>query len=288
MIKYVFIFFVINIFSISGLLAQNKVEKISHVFVSKKEFSKHYSVKDSSGYIIKNNDTLIGIKNYQRPKGVAVPYEAKDSLFLDLYKKVAFRPKEKGKETHPMKYWKGDINIYFSKSVNRKVKKEFLKFIKEIDNEIDSLKISYTSYLKNANYVIYHSTDYEYEEKLKNTASAGYYIYWNRKNQINKGFLKVNKENLFSDNLEIQQLKQRFIESLGWFNTTNEFDCTSYFRDCSTDLKNLTDLDIELLKYHYSYGICKGTTRSVFEDQHKKAKEIIEIIGDRFMFYHIE
>jgi hypothetical protein len=34
--------------------------------------------------------------------------------------------------------------------------------------------------------------------------------------------------------------------------------------------------DLEILKYHYSYGICKGTDLIVFEKNHKDAKETLK------------
>jgi hypothetical protein len=56
-----------------------------------------------------------------------------------------------------------------------------------------------------------------------------------------------------------------FIRSLGYFYAQpNYLDCTSYFSSCPSD-KKIWKKDLEILKYHYSYGICKGTDLIVFE-----------------------
>jgi hypothetical protein len=81
-------------------------------------------------------------------------------------------------------------------------------------------------------------------------------------------------------------LRDYFIKSLGYFNLIKDFDCESYFSDCYSANKKLTELDIELLKYHYSYGICKGTSLETFEEQHKKAKEILSNDGHSLIFIH--
>jgi hypothetical protein len=56
----------------------------------------------------------------------------------------------------------------------------------------------------------------------------------------------------------ITSLKINFIRSLGYF-IPNYLDCTSYFSSCPSDKKEFGKKDLEILKYHYSYGICKGT-----------------------------
>ena len=70
------------------------------------------------------------------------------------------------------------------------------------------------------------------------------------------------------------------------FLPNEELSCNSYFSNCYSDNKILTEKDMELLKYHYSYGICKGTTRKIFEEQHKRAKDAIKNKNSRFDFFH--
>jgi hypothetical protein len=40
--------------------------------------------------------------------------------------------------------------------------------------------------------------------------------------------------------------------------------------------KRIWKKDLEILKYHYSYGICKGTDLIVLKKNHKNAKETLK------------
>jgi hypothetical protein len=44
-------------------------------------------------------------------------------------------------------------------------------------------------------------------------------------------------------------------------------------------------LDFEIIKYHYSYGICKFTDLETFEENHTHAKEAIKN-GGKMFFTH--
>ena len=285
-----------DIFLFLGLVAftclvysQNKPKHVSHVYVPFSYYKTNYKSSDSLGVMYKDSDTLIQVANFKKPKGVGVPYEPKDSTFLELYKTVAFQPNPKKRnKTYSMKYWKEDINIYFTNSISKSVKKELNKFTSVIDAEIDSLTINVVKDIENANYIVYTEKDTAYEENLDNNQKAGYYIYWNKKSQINKGFLRLNSSALFSDLLQIREAKKLFIQSLGWFVLNRKLDCQSYFSNCHSDNKTLSDLDLALLKYHYSYGICKGTDRTTFEEQHQRAKESLKRPNSSFVIYHEE
>jgi hypothetical protein len=45
---------------------------------------------------------------------------------------------------------------------------------------------------------------------------------------------------------------------------------------------------LEIIKYHYSYGICKGTNLETFENQHKKAKALLKETGHKLYFLHVD
>jgi hypothetical protein len=66
----------------------------------------------------------------------------------------------------------------------------------------------------------------------------------------------------------------------------NYFDCTSYFSSCSSDKKKIKKNDLKILKYHYSYRICKGTDLIVFEKNHQDAKETLENGNSKIEFMH--
>jgi hypothetical protein len=267
--------------------AQNPYTQTGEYYVTYKSYKLKYKQKDSLGFMIKDNDTMIRISNNYTPKGIPSIYEYKDSTFLELYKKVAFMPIQKDSlKTKPMKYWKDDIRIFFSKSISKSVIKDVMVFAEEIDQEIDSLKISKVKTLEESNYIIYYDTDYEYSIEIKNKKKSDYWVTWNKKNQIERGYLRIFKKKMFSEKLTKQKIKKLFFGTLGWFNWSDELNCESYFSDCYSDNKHLTKLDIELLKYHYSYGIPKGMTMKSFEKMHKHFKRAMKRTNREVRFFH--
>ena len=161
-IKITFFLIVITSICCTITSAQNKTETLHKYLIPYNYFQEHYTKKDSITFKIKDNDTLIEVAKLLRPKGISVPYEPKDSIFLELYKTIAFRTKsDKSEMSHPMKYWKDDIRIYFTKSVSRKVKKALLNFTRKINKDVDSLQITTVNSIKSSNYIIYHNTDFE-------------------------------------------------------------------------------------------------------------------------------
>lgn len=289
------LFILIIFFSLNSFSQQKKNESVPHkniyipLKIYKKEFKKPLTKQDSLNFKFSDSDTLVLVKNYIRPKGVSVPYEYKDSTFLHYYKKIAFNHKNDSlsKKT-TMKYWKDDIKIFFSKSVSRKTKKEFMDFAESIDKKIDSLTVFEVKRVEDSNYIIYYFNDFEYESRMVNYKNSDYYMYWNGKNQIYRNTIKLDSKLFFNEKLRLYELKKFFLKSLGHFNFISDFDCSSYFSNCYSKEKTLNLLDIELLKYHYSYGICKGTDLETFEEQHKIAKETLKKHNHKINFFHSE
>lgn len=262
-------YFIITLFIYSQ---EKDIQK--RYLVPKDHFKEKYKPSDSLGFIIKNGDTLIRVDRFISPKGVAVPYEYKDSTFLELYKKIAFQPIHKdSSNTKPMKYWKDDIRIYFSENMSKSVIRDVMEFAHKIDEEVDSLKITKVKKIEDSNYVIYYDTDYEYLNEIKNKKKSDYWISWNGKNQIERGYLRIVKSRMFSEKLTIQKIRELFFGTLGWFYLQDDLDCDNYVANCYSDSKHLTAIDLEILRYHYSYGICKGTSLKTFEAQHRQCKE---------------
>ncbi|MTE25518.1 hypothetical protein [Winogradskyella ouciana] len=233
-----------------------------------------YQSKDSLGFIVRDGDTLIRVENYIESKSPSVPYEYKDSTFLELYKKIAFQPIHKdSSNTKPMKYWKDDIRIYFSENMSKSVIRDVMEFAHKIDEEVDSLKITKVKKIEDSNYVIYYDTDYEYLNEIKNKKKSDYWISWNGKNQIERGYLRIVKSRMFSEKLTTQKIRELFFGTLGWFYLQDDLDCDNYVANCYSDSKHLTAIDLEILRYHYSYGICKRTSLKTFEAQHRQCKE---------------
>ena len=276
----------------TALLHSQKKEVNRVVYMKIKDFKKKnkkitLSKSDSLNIVYIHNDTLIKIENYQQPKGVSVAYEYKDEAFLKQYKKIAFNHKE-GRLSYKttMKYWKKPIKIFFSKSIKKSTKKKFLKFTSLLSKKTDSLHISEVKKIEDSNYIIYFKGDFEYESRMQNKEHTDYYMYWNRKNQIYKCALRINSENNFNESLRLYAMKDYFFRTLGYFKLSNEFKCESYFSDCYSKNKYITDFDLALLQYHYSYGICKGTDLKTFEEQHKRSKENYTKKNHQMHFIH--
>ena len=79
--------------------------------------------------------------------------------------------------------------------------------------------------------------------------------------------------NTFEDKrLEAHSIKDDYIRFISWvFSKLGHF----YVR-----------IDLEILKYHYSYGICKGTNIDTFEKNHKDAKEALKNGNTKMHFVH--
>ncbi|MCX7549798.1 hypothetical protein OS191_02955 [Xanthomarina sp. F2636L] len=263
----------------------------STMYMTVKQYKNKYKVpltkKDSLSFRVIHGDTMVQVSDFMRPKGNSVPYEYKDSTFLKYYEKVAFNHK-KGviSDNTVMKYWKDDVKIFFSKSVAKKTKNDLMKFAEEISSQVDSLNIYEVNKVEDSNYIIYYFGDYEYESNLMNFKRSSNYQYWNGNNQIYKSAIKLDNEMYFNETLRLYELKKYFIQNLGYFNLIDDFKCESYFSNCYSSNKKLTPLDLELIKYHYSYGICKGTNLKTFQEQHQKAKETLEETGNKTMFFH--
>jgi len=232
-------------------------------------YKKSPEVKDPENFMVIHGDTLIAISSGKKR---SIPFEYKDENFLNIYKTVAFNGNYKNKDGKSyLKYWKTGLKIYFSESVSSSTQKSLKKFAKEISEGVDSLNISFVNDIKKANYIIYFNGDFEYNPNLEKS-DAEYYINWNGKNQITKGFIKLNRTVYFNETLINEKMQQLFLESLGYFKTTNKLNCNSFFSNCNDSEKKFGALDKEILKYHYSYGICKGIDEETFDALHEKAK----------------
>ena len=258
----------------------------------KKRYKKVITQKDIDNFIFRNGDTLIMINNKEfYNKKISVPYQPKDSTFLEAYKDVVYLKYHYKKPTKEirLRYWKNEIKIFMTKNVDRKVKKELKKFTKYLSKEVDSLKISFVNKLEKSNYIIYginSEKDYKYEPSLK-SKNIEYRIYWNGKQQFYHAKLKIDSRSYENKDDLILKSKKMFLKTLGQFSWSYKLPKEGYFSLKYFKEKKFTKLDLEILKYHYSYGICKGTNLITFEEQHKKAKEIFKKTGRHLQFIHL-
>lgn len=262
------------------ITAQQKepVKKTYIKYSSYKEMKKgSQKMADSLGFTIFRNDTMIEITPMVM-KGVSVPYEYKDSLFLKEYKKLVYNKNNKridAKAKPVMKYWKNEIKVYFDSTVTTYNKRELTKFMKFLDNKIDSLKISFVRHKAESNYFVYFinkPTDINWDERIT-SPTDGYYMNWDGKQRIYNCTLKLDTQKIYNQQQQSNALKRLFVLSLGNFYTIEGRDCKSYLSACFSSEKELLPQDIELLQYHYSYGICKGTDLETFEENHRKAQQ---------------
>lgn len=289
------------LFLLLPLLLCSQEKKIDTSFVSAYQISYDYfkiltkqnNKLDSLGFDIKDGDTLIFTNKLPSNlnKGVKVQYEFKDSTFLKIYKNVVFNkiniPDTSNKNR--MRYWKGEIKVFFEPNIDSLDKKEMKGFITLLSEVSDSLKIKIVDNLNDSNYHVYYLTykqRKDYESKLI-TTKHGYYVNWKSYSTIYKASLKIDSVAIQDSKVRVTLLKWHFYASLGYFKLQPTFRCEDYLSSCFTANKKLSALDLEVLKYHYSYGICKGTTITEFQDQHKKAKEMLAINPkNSFYFLH--
>ncbi|MET2984721.1 hypothetical protein [Aureibaculum conchae] len=266
----------------------------SRTYMTLKSFKEHFkrplTKADSLTFKFNKNDTLVLVKGY-KPKGVSVPYEEIDSTLLEIYKDIVYRKHQskKNKRKDYMIYWKKPIKLYFTKSVDKEYKEVIKKLSKKLTKEIDSLSISIVSRLEESNYLVYQIDKdhrYRYSPNLNKNTYIHYSAFWND-SKIFDTKLEINVAKFKNVKINKIYLMKAFIRSLGQFYNTSKVPCESVFSNCNGQKIKFGDLDLKLLKYHYSYGICKGTDLEKFEDQHKRAKESLRK-GNKHSFIHQE
>ena len=291
---FVFLLFAFN----SAIFSQHK-QMTSHSKVIYMEYKKYKALKksgnkaiDSIGINIIKNDTLLIITGHEE-KGVKILYEEKDSLFLERYKQLVFNEKyekTEGKLKPRMKIWKDEVKIYFDKSVSKYNSKKLSEFINYLDKEIDSLKITVVKDQDKSNYFIYSiddTNDVNLDSRIH--GNDGYYLLWNNKQNIYSCSLKINEKKNLNEEQILTNLKINFTRSLGYFyRDLDKSDCNSYFSLCTLEKKEFGKKDLEILKYHYSYGICKGTNLETFEKNHQDAQASLKKGNTKIYFSHLE
>lgn len=261
-------------------VGQDRKEPIKRTYVKLSDWHKlndrPLTKEDSLNFMIRNNDTLVLIDGKKRSKGVFVPYTYKDSTFLDLYTRTAFRLKNDSTDfKRTTKYWKKPLKVFFADHVSRNIKRDFKKFAKSTIGLIDSLSIDFVRKVEDSNIIIYYKDDYDYESKTSKKQKGSYYMHWTG-SKISKLAIYIDNSYFFSDKLRLMEIKRLFVMGLGHFELLKGLPCHSYFSSCISQEKQLTELDKELLQYHYDYGICKGTDLKTFTEQHKTAKELLK------------
>ncbi|TYB76394.1 hypothetical protein [Bizionia myxarmorum] len=292
--KNLFTLFILFGFISISQAQEHTTESSRKIYTSLKAYKLTYKTpltkQDTLNFVVREHDTLVLITPKMSRNGKSVPYEYKDKSFLKYYKKSAFRSSgvDSTDQRQVMRYWKDPIKIFFSESISRKTRKDIMTLAKEISSQVDSLQISEVKKVEESNYVVYLFDDYEYDSLMKNYTNSDYYLHWNTRNQIYRCGVKIDTKIFYNQALISNKLKELFVSTLGHFYAINDLGCESYFANCYSENKQLTSLDLEILKYHYSYGICKGTTLQDFEVQHEKAKSVLKEHNVLINFFHLD
>lgn len=281
-----------SVYSQDSIVARQETRRYISI-QSFRETGKELTKKDSLNFRFHNGDTLVlletGVLDYQDEQKVRVPYEPKDEDFLKIYKQAVFGPDEDEGKKSTIKIWKEGIRLFFDPSVPSNHRKELLRFASKVSSGIDSLRITEVQNRAQSNFLVFYRNtekDFDQEQRIPNTSKASYYLSWNGKQQIYRGVIKVNSYMISSSNHELELLKYHFFKALGHFSYSPELPCKSYLSECPVKRK-LTKQDLEILAYHYSYGICKGIDRKSFEDIHRKYEALMnEHPNSQFFMIH--
>ena len=281
-----------------SFFGQEQVFQTSKLSLKIGDYKKKYNKKKvrltKKNHVIVDNDTLIFIDNDYKVRGVLVKYEEKDSTFLEIYKDIVYKKysnpvKDQKQQKEYMKLWKVPIKIYFDDAFDKNLQKTIIDAANNLSSQIDSLKITFVKNIEESNYIIYemldeNSTKYSFD--IKNNQFIDYYMKWN-KGKIYEAKLELNlqKYPTISKEITANYLLQNFYQTLGRFFTTEKVPCNSMFSICNRNNKVLSEYDLEIIKYHYSYGICKFTDLETFEENHKNAKKALKK-GNLMEFLH--
>jgi hypothetical protein len=255
--------------------------------------------RDTVWQVIKGQDTLffdyfpdLNDLAIYKQKVVKVPYEPKSDAFLDRYMKLVFRKSEKPDSLNynRMRYWKEPLRIFFDSSVTEGHRKLLIEFAERLDREVDSLAVRFVDTLTESNYVVYFNDEEHkgvFDPDLVNF-HEGYRVYW-KGGRIYQGFLKIDRQVYRDPDVVNKLLLHRFFLSLGYFLPSGELPCSDYLSSCFSSSKALSESDLEILKYHYSYGICKGTRVVEFLEQHRQARaSLAKNPTNQFYFVHLQ
>lgn len=267
------------IFICSVVFSQEVPEKksIQTYYLPLKEYKKlgkELTKQDIRDFGFHNGDTLVKMPpDYVPQKNenqFQLNYEYRKPEFLEIYKEVVFR-----NDSQHLRLWEKELKMFFDPSIPQKHRNAIRHLAEGLSGAVDSLKISEVEKREDANFHLYYTNSRDtlnYEPQLKNSKS-GYWVYWDNRNRLERGFIKINTDSIKNPAYQIANLKHHFFYSLGMFNSSNLFKPNAYLSN-SNKIRNLTALDMEILKYHYSYAKPNGVDKNGFEKFHREIQEI--------------
>ncbi len=230
-----------------------------------KKLNKELTPQDSLNFKFHNGDTLVKMpENYtvEVDKGkFELNYEYKTPQFLNIYKEVVY-----WRDKQCSRFWEEDLKLFIDPSIPQKHQKALRDFALGLSTAVDSLTIFEVQKKEEANFHVYYTGSKDtinYEPGLKGKKSD-YYLYWNNRQRLTRGFAKVDTDSITNPVYQLANLKYQFFKSLGMFSSSRKIKCAGYLSNCPR-IRNLTEMDMEILKYHYSYGIPHGVDKNGFE-----------------------
>lgn len=174
--------------------------------------------------------------------------------FQNTYNKIAFNPGSYSSDNLVIKKWNQDIKIYFEGDSLDYLKFAMDSLILKITPCINKLRINIVSKLADANYLIrVIDTSHNYYEQ------NGFYMNWTSGSNIYKCTLIIDRKTAFNRVEQLTSLRYNFVRSLGYF-TVVKLD--NPINSCMYDqFIDVTDLDCNVLKFHYSDDIRSGMSK---------------------------
>ncbi|WP_324719400.1 hypothetical protein [Salinimicrobium sp. HB62] len=282
--KFLCITVVCVLFSLSGF-SQNIPEGMENRKIKRYIPIEHIREKgliltkqDSLNFHFRDRDTLVLVSpalEFHFPEGIRVQIKPQDSLFIEKYKETVYGPRtRRDRNKQSLKIWRNGIRLYFDPSVPKRHQKELLKFAEDLDSRVDSLTISKVRKREDANYLVFYRNsdeDFDLDPRISDKRS-GYYLNWSKNKDITRGSLKINTYAYEDKEAVLKDLKMRFFETLGYFKYAGKLPCGSLLSACRGE-KELSEEDLEILKYHYSYQNCYGIGLKAFEAQHEHRRQ---------------
>ncbi|WP_040278471.1 hypothetical protein [Psychroserpens damuponensis] len=215
-------------------------------------------------YTISNKDTFYLEKQKFLDLSTFQYDKEKTPKLIERYKtSVFFNSQKRSKRTYRLLQWKVPVVIYFDKEIPNRIKKEVKTFYKQIEN-VDNLSVSFTNNINKANYRIKITSDtfntnsinYDNLEKYQKFTHffdfCSYSVIKDNSDGVIGCTLKINREQLKTDDYLLSNIKQGIFLSLGrFFMNPKLIDESLLTNTIYVNNPVLSDLDVSLLKLHY-------------------------------------
>lgn len=209
----------------------------------------------------KNDSTIVSKEQSILQKVVILQNDCeliKNDAIIKRYKDVVFNNANCGVFDPVLtKQWNSKLIVYLDKSIPVWVKKDFIKFYKDL-KDINNLKIEFTKNKEKANYLI-STTEEDLLAKMdisdKDETYPYSHVYYSLLTDDNSNFYgcktEINLKAINDKSLILPKLKQLFFISLGQFTTDKKVENNSLLSYSYNNSSDISQKDLKLLKLHY-------------------------------------